>query len=378
MEQAEPRAPVLRSDLEFRPLSGGYVFLCHPQVASQMLDARAAAALKLCRGQTLAEMMPEVCVAMDYDCTQEEWAGFLNQLKDFGIFVGHPKRYPRVRLFDPGPALDFLTHRCRWLFTAPAVVALFLLLFAGLWRLFSNWELFVSEVGRITGAYPLPAVLLYYLCFMPIGLLHELGHGVVCRWFGGEVMEVGMRKNNANLYVLSNTSQLKTSRQLIPYFAGGAFLDMFAFFVLVNVWLSWPNFITLMFLLPQAFFVLQLSYAMEEGSDLAKIISQWTGVPEAGGRRAFVKEFLKARPTTREGWKRAMIYFSSITLQGVAAALLIWTWREPVSVTLWPGVAKSIPFWPPLLYLIYRLLRKAIFELPGLLRRVTARTASAG
>ncbi|MCL4524271.1 MAG: hypothetical protein M1451_10240, partial [Acidobacteria bacterium] len=229
------------------------------------------------------------------------------------------------------------THRCRWLFTAPAVVLLFVLLFAGLWLLLSNWGLFVSEVGRITGVYPVPAMLLYYLCFVPIGLLHELGHGVVCRWFGGEVLEVGVRKNNANLYVLSNTSPLSKPSQLIPYFAGGAFLDMFAFFVLVNLWLLWPNFITLMFLLPQALFVLQFSYAMEEGSDLAKIVSQWTGIKEAGGRWAFVKEFRKARPTTKEGRKRAAIYLSTILLQGVAAALLIWSWREPVSVTLWPG-----------------------------------------
>ncbi|MBI3484340.1 MAG: hypothetical protein HY012_04210 [Acidobacteria bacterium] len=377
MEQAEPRAPILRSDLEFRPLSGGYVFLYHPEVASQVLDARAAAALQLCRGQSLADMMPEVCTAMDYDCTQEEWAGFINQLRDFGIFEGHPKRYPRVRLFDPGPALDFLTHRCRWLFTAPAVVALFLLFFAGLWLLLSNWGLFVSEVGRITSEYPLPAVFLYYLCFMPIGLLHELGHGVVCRWFGGEVLEVGVRKNNANLYVLSNTSPLNSPRQLIPYFAGGAFLDMFAFFVLVNLWLLWPNFVTMMFLLPQALFVLQFSYAMEDGSDLAKIVSQWTGIREAGGRLAFVKEFMKARPASSAGWKRAVIYFSSIVLQGVAAALLIWSWRTPIGVRLWPGFVLSIPFWPPLLYLIYRLLRKAIFGLPAFIRSLSARTASA-
>jgi hypothetical protein len=208
-------------------------------------------------------------------------------------------------------------------------------------------------------------------------LLHELGHGVVCRWFGGEVMEVGVCKDSANLYVLSNTSQLTSSNQLIPYYAGGAFLDMFAFFVLVNVWLLWSNFLTLIFLLPQALFVLQFSYAMEEGSDMAKIVSQWTGIPEAGGRRASVKEFLKARPTTSAGWKRAVIYFSSIALQGVAAALLIWTWHEPVSVTLWPGRIVSIPFWPPLLYLIYRLLRKAIFGSPGLLRRMTSRAANA-
>jgi hypothetical protein len=380
----ELRAPVLRRDLQYRPLAAGRVFVYHPQVAAQILEARAVAGLLLCRGQLIREMLPEVRRAMDYDCTEDEWVGFLNQVSAYGFFEGVPKRSPRVRLFDPAPAIDFLTRRCRWLFTTPAVVLLFVLLLAGLWRLLSHWSFFVAEVTRATALYPLPSLLLYYFCFLPVGLLHELAHGVVCRWFGGDVVEVGLRKDSANLYVLSNTAPLLSARARIFYFAGGAFLDMFIFFALVNIWLAWPNYFTLMFLLPQALFVLQFSYAMEEGSDLSRIVSQWTGIREARGRWAFVRQFFTARrerPANIDEKRRAAVYLASVALQLVAAAWLFWSFRAPVEVHWWPGAPQwlvaRVPLWPPLLYLVYRLLRHSLMNYRTLFPVRSLRPASA-
>ncbi len=359
MEQVELRAPVLREGMQFRLLVQDQVFLFHPKAASQILEARVGEALKLCRGQSLTQMLPEVRAVLDYNCTVEEWQGFLDRMARSGLFEGTYNRTPRVRLFDPGPAIDFLTQKCRWLFTAPAVVVLFLLMIAGLGRLFAHWDFFLSQVLRVTAAHPVLSVLLFYFCFVPVGLLHELAHGMVCRWFGGEVVEVGLWKDSANLYVSSNKAPLTTARRRILYLSGGVFLDMFILFLLVNIWLALPNYVTLMFLLPQALFFLQFSYAMEKNSDLSRIISEWTELPEAEGRWAFLKEFFKSRPKTGVEWKRAAVYLGSIALQGVVAAFLVWSFRQPVPVSLWRGVQFSVPFWPPILYVVYRSLRKA-------------------
>jgi len=249
------------------------------------------------------------------------------------------------------------------LFTAPTIGILFLLFVAGLWRLISNWGLFVADVMRFTQAHPLLSVLLFYFCFLPIGLLHELAHGVVCRWFGGEVVEVGLRKDSANLYVLSNKAPLTCSCTRILYLAGGVLFDMFIFFLLVNLWLFWPNYLTFMFLLPQALFVLQFSYAMEGGSDLSKIISERTGIPESQGRWAFLKEFFASPPKTRVQRKRAAVHIGSIILQAAVAGYLIWSFHQPVLVSLWSGFQLNLPFWPVFLYLIYRGLRYAALNL---------------
>ncbi len=366
MEQAQLEAPVLREGLRFRPLVQGRVFIYHRGVASQILDARVGEALKLCRGQSLAEMLPEVSALIDYDLTLDEWRGFLARMAENGFFEGLPNRSPRVRLFDPGPAVDFLTQNCRWLFTAPAVIGLFALLFAGLGRLIAHWGFFVSEVLRATATHPILSVLLFYFCFVPVGLLHELAHGMVCRWFGGEVVEVGLRKNSANLYVVANKAALTTPRARILELAGGPFLDMFILFVLVNIWLAWPNYLTLMFLLPQVLFFLLFSYAMEGNSDLSRIITEWTEIPESEGRWAFLKEFFRSRPKSAVEWKRARIYLASIALQLAVAAFLIWSFRKPVPVSLWPGAELQVPFLPPLLYLFYRLLRKGSLNVPRL------------
>jgi len=373
--EQESWRPALREGLQFRPVSCGRVFVSHPEAASQILDARVCDALREARGQPIEESLPRVREILEYDCTADEWRGFLEQLADFGYFEGRPKRNSRVRLFDPGPAIEFLTQRCRWVFTLPAGLFLAGLLLAGLWRLASNWAFFVAEVTRVTGNYPLLALVLYYLCFVPIGLLHELAHGLVCRWFGGEVLEVGVKKDSANLYVLSNTAPLREPRQFILYFAGGAFLDMLAFFALVNLWLAVPNALTLMLLLPQAIFVLFYSYSMENGSDLSKIISQWLGIPEAKGRRDFLKSLWKKRPQTAAERKRAVIYLSSIAAQAAAAAFLIWAFRAPAAIHLPGGIQFRVPFWPPLLYLLYRLLRRFAFDLPARFRALRAKAA---
>ncbi len=368
MEQAEALAPVMRPDLVFRPLAGGRVFISHPEVTAQIVSPEVAEVVRTCRGQPMMDLVCQASEILGWRFTEKEWYDFLIQLADCGYFRDRPKRNPRVRLFDPGPAIEFLTRKCRWLFTVPAVLALFALLLAGIWQLLGHWDFFASEVLRIAQAYPAPTVLLFYLCFVPVGLLHELAHGVVCHWFGGEVLEVGLKKNSANLYVLSNTAPLTAPRARILYFSGGAFLDMLIFFGLVNLWLLWPNFLSLMFLLPQALFVLQFSYAMENGSDLSRIVSIWLQLPEAEGRWAFVRSFSKQRPQSTAEWKRAGIYFGSIILQGTVAASLIWSFREAVEITPFPGIKLAVPFWPVILFVLYRWLRKGLLALPDLLK----------
>lgn len=362
------RAPALRSGVNFRALSAGRVFVSHPQAASQIIDARAAAALQLCRGQLLTGMLPQVQQALDYPVTVDEWAAFLNQMASSGFFEGLPKTHPRVRLFDPEPTVNFLTQKCRWLFTRPLVVMLWLLLAAGAVRLFMNWGAFTSGVVQATQAHPFLSIFLFYFCFLPVGLLHELAHGVVARRFGGEVLEVGVNKATSNLYVLSNTAPLDSARARILYLAGGPFLDMFVFFALVNVWLAWPNYFTLMMLLPQALFVIQFSYAMEEGSDLSRIVSEWTDIRESRGRWDFLKQFFAKRPSSPEGWRRARFYLCSIALQTAAFAFLAWSFREPVDIPVWPGVTLPIPCWPVALYWIYRWFRRGLMAAVGKLQ----------
>ncbi|HWQ03445.1 MAG TPA: hypothetical protein VNL38_03105, partial [Candidatus Nitrosotenuis sp.] len=133
---------------------------------------------------------------------------------------------------------------------------------------------------------------------------------------------------------------------------------------------------TTIILLPQAIFVLQYSYTMQGANDIPRIISQWTGLKEPDGRRAFLRDLFKNPPKTEAEKKRAIVYLASIVLQTLVFLFLVWTFRQPVEVSLFPGVTKSIPFWPPLLYLLYRILRKLIFNLPEFLRRVRARPAA--
>ncbi|HWQ03153.1 MAG TPA: hypothetical protein VNL38_01615, partial [Candidatus Nitrosotenuis sp.] len=234
MGQEELRLPVLKSGVQFRPLAAGRVFVEGPGVAGFVVGAEVGEALQLCRGQKAAEVLPEVQRILNYDCSEQEFLDFVNTLKDYGIFEGFPRKSPRMKLFDPGPAIDFLTHRFPWLFTSPVVIGLFVLLAIAVAQLIYRWDLFVAQVSMATATRPWLSLLLYYVVFIPVGMLHELGHGIVCRWFGGEVLEVGIARDTANPYVLSNKAALESDRAKILYFAGGWFVDIVIFFVLVN------------------------------------------------------------------------------------------------------------------------------------------------
>jgi putative peptide zinc metalloprotease protein len=218
-------------------------------------------------------------------------------------------------------------------------------------------------------------MILYYTLFIPVGLLHELGHAVVCRRFGGETLEVGFVLSSANPVVKSNTAALETDRAKILYYAGGVFLDMFVFFILVNIWLRWPNYWTTLLLLPQTVFVLLFSYTMQAEQDFPKIVSQWTGIPEAGGRRAFLKEWLKNPPQKGLRTERTLVYAGTMVLQTVVFAFLVWSFRSPASVSLFPGVQVVLPFWPPILYVLYRMIRYTIFNFGRLTARLFPRPA---
>jgi hypothetical protein len=366
----------LRREVRLRPLSAGRVFVDGPNTNSVVLDERAGQVLALCQGQPIAELLPEAQRALEYECTAEELAGFLDSLKKYGIFEGIPRKLNYVRLFNPGPLADFLVKHCPWAFSAVMVAGLFALLGVGLVQLVLYWDVFVAQVQSATAEHPWLSMLLYYAMFIPVGLLHELGHGAACRWFGGELLEVGFLLSGANPVVKSNKAALSSDRAKIVYFAGGVLVDMFVFFALVNIWLAWPNYWTTLLLLPQAIFVLQFSYTVEAEQDLPRIIAQWSKAPEAPSRIGFLRELFRNPPKTGMEKRRAAVYLSSIILQAAVFVLLVWTFRQPVTVHLLPGFAPTIPFWPVVLYWTYRGLRKLIFNLPEWSRRWRMRPAA--
>jgi putative peptide zinc metalloprotease protein len=101
--------------------------------------------------------------------------------------TGNPL-YLRFRIFDPDRLFNHLAPRV-WFFFTPAfmfVSAAFILL--AVVTTVTSWSEYLQDLPRL---YNLSAIPLFIAVVFLVVSLHEFGHGLTCKHFGGEVHEIG-------------------------------------------------------------------------------------------------------------------------------------------------------------------------------------------
>ncbi|HUR94627.1 MAG TPA: HlyD family efflux transporter periplasmic adaptor subunit [Gemmatimonadales bacterium] len=91
---------------------------------------------------------------------------------------------------DPDHLFDVWKPRLHFFFTRPGVLmalALFAIYFV---VLAVKWDDFVRVLSALF-SFDLRTVIMIYVAFTFVAAVHELGHGVACKEFGGEVHEIG-------------------------------------------------------------------------------------------------------------------------------------------------------------------------------------------
>ncbi len=97
----------------------------------------------------------------------------------------------RFRGIDPERMLNFLNPWFSWLFTFPAMCVVLFCGLLALLSIFVNWDLFLTRLPSFNQFFdPISWVFLgLVLAFTKV--LHEFGHGLSCKKFGGECHEMG-------------------------------------------------------------------------------------------------------------------------------------------------------------------------------------------
>src|SRR5579872_819087 len=98
----------------------------------------------------------------------------------------------RCRGFDPQRVLDWLTPRCRWLFTRGAAWAASAIVAAASILVAANVDALSARVPDLGTLLDPSTVLLLSLALAFTKIVHELGHALACRHFGGECHEMGL------------------------------------------------------------------------------------------------------------------------------------------------------------------------------------------
>ncbi|GDY10443.1 hemolysin D [Planctomycetia bacterium] len=99
----------------------------------------------------------------------------------------------RWRGIDPEPLLRRVEPWTRWLFRPVTLAACASLIALAMLLVTLRWETLVRRLPDATALFGLGSLVPLVVVFIGIKLLHELGHVLTCRHFGGECHELGIQ-----------------------------------------------------------------------------------------------------------------------------------------------------------------------------------------
>jgi putative peptide zinc metalloprotease protein len=173
------------------------------------------AVMKMLDGHTPISEVKERLVQLGHDIPDEELQAFLQQLGAANFFENvlpnqsdtlyrmallrrrqrslwqQVKRilYIKIPVYDPDRLFNRVMPYVRFFWSKTAVVVYMALILTGAWIFITN---FAEARANFSGLYSLPNFVLFGFLLAVVFTLHELGHGLTCKYFGGEVHEMGM------------------------------------------------------------------------------------------------------------------------------------------------------------------------------------------
>lgn len=144
--------------------------------------------------------------------------------------------YFRVPLVNPSRFLGWLEPRLGWLFSFEAALFVGIL---GIWAIAEMWIYRTALAQQIRSQFGWSAMVVAWLTVIGITILHEIGHGLACRRFGGEVREMGALAIFFTPCFYCNVSDAwlfpSRWRRLVVSLAG-TYVDLISFIIGVIVW----------------------------------------------------------------------------------------------------------------------------------------------
>jgi putative peptide zinc metalloprotease protein len=98
----------------------------------------------------------------------------------------------RFRGFDPQRFLDWLAPRCQWLFSRGTLSVSFFIVILAMALVASHFGAVTARLPDLNSLLDPSTVLCLSLALALVKVLHELGHALACRHFGGECHEMGL------------------------------------------------------------------------------------------------------------------------------------------------------------------------------------------
>lgn len=192
----------------------------------------------------------------------------------------------RFRGFDPEAFLGWLYPRCRWLLSRWCVALCLLLAVAAATLVAVQFDVLQAKLPEFRTFFS-PANLLWLaVALAGIKVLHELGHGLTCKHFGGECHEMGVMLLAFTPCLYCNVSDawmIRGKWKRIAISAAGMYVELvLASFATFLWWFSQPGLLNALCL--NVMFVCSVSTLLFNGNPLLRydgyyILADWLEVP---------------------------------------------------------------------------------------------------
>jgi putative peptide zinc metalloprotease protein len=100
--------------------------------------------------------------------------------------------YIKIPIIDPEKLLTGMYPYFRWIFTPYFVAASVGMMLAALTLVVSQWSTFSAKLPDFQSFFNWHSIVYFWISLAIIKVIHEFGHGLTAKHFGGEVHEMGM------------------------------------------------------------------------------------------------------------------------------------------------------------------------------------------
>lgn len=249
----------------------------------------------------------------------------------------------RFRGLDPESLLEWLYPKIRWLFSPWTLAACFLLVISAAALVLVQFDEFRARLPEFEAFFGPQAWLWFALTLAGCKVLHELGHALTCRHYGGRCHELGLMLLvfTPCLYVnVSDAWLLPSKWQRMAVSAAGMTVELaLAALAVFAWWFSEPGLLNALCL--RVMFLCSLSTLVFNGNPLLRydgyfLLSDWCETPNLGQRADAAVRHLAARwflgsdatdpavyPEPRRGWL-ALYALASWAYRLVILIAILW------------------------------------------------------
>ncbi|MBV8486775.1 MAG: hypothetical protein JO161_00715, partial [Planctomycetaceae bacterium] len=114
-----------------------------------------------------------------------------NRWRKFWAFMANIL-FVKIPIIDPERLLTWMYPYFRWIYTPYFVTATVGLMLSAITLVVSQWDLFYSKLPEFQSFFNWWTILSFWVSLAVIKIIHEFGHGLTAKHFGGEVHEMGM------------------------------------------------------------------------------------------------------------------------------------------------------------------------------------------